>query len=142
MKLNKSQYFKYKMTLLNKDDLLLNISLSNSKKNNFLIGKYDFLIQYKKLSLILKNSYMSYNQEIQLRIDPNIEFLDKSININNIYLYFLIEIAQIKNIISFAGNKINESIIYENKEKIQNKLIYRNLVNNYIYNDNDNSIKN
>lgn len=85
---------------------------------------------------------MSYNQEIQLRIDPNIEFLDKSININNIYLYFLIEIAQIKNIISFAGNKINESIIYENKEKIQNKLIYRNLVNNYIYNDNDNSIKN
>ena len=138
---SKSQYFEYKITLLNKDDLLVNISLSDSKKNNFLIGNCDFLIPYTKLSLILKNSYVSYNQQIQLRIDPNIKFLDKSININNIYLDFLIEISQIENNISLAGNKINKSIIYENKEKIQNKLIYRNLVNNYIYNDNDNSIK-
>ena len=53
--MNKKKVKKYILQItLNKDDLLLNISLSDSKKNNFLIGNCDFFNTIYKIIFNIK----------------------------------------------------------------------------------------
>ena len=123
--------FIHKIKIMNKADLLLNIQLIDFLSNNSLIASCDLLIPFNKFNQILKNIFLTYHQQVQLRLnqDLNIKIIK---NINNIYLDLIIEITQIEANIS-SMNKNNKLEIYNYISKIPIKNNNENLINTYHY---------
>ena len=93
---NDNQIFMEELMILNNDDIILNIKLIDYTKRNALIGNANVLIPYIKINQMLKNVFISYHQQIQLRMNPNVKLklLNKELNnITNIYLDLIIEIS-------------------------------------------------
>ena len=93
---NDNQIFMEELMILNNDDIILNIKLIDYTKRNTLIGNANVLIPYIKINQMLKKIFLSYHQQIQLRMNPNVKLnhLNKEMNnISNIYLDLIIEIS-------------------------------------------------
>ena len=135
-------------------------------KNNILLGACDLLIPYQKINQMIRNIFLSYNQQVQLSINPSlkIKLLNKTLIISNIYLDLVIEITSVDNNKNYNNNKkicYSKSPIipkytnfYKNEsnrtygKSVHNNNYYKNMdinynvINNnylnYIANDNNN----
>ena len=120
---NKNKFFQYSFKIMNNNinELILYIKLIDFFHNCSIIGTYDLPIPFIKVNQMIKKIYSSYDQQIQLKMNPdlNLNNFDKKKNITNIYLDLIIEISSIESNIS----SINERNSYINFDYKENKPI-------------------
>ena len=161
-----NKFFHHSLKIENNTDIILKIKLIDFMKNNILLGACDLLIPYQKINQMIRNIFLSYNQQVQLSINPSlkIKLLNKTLIISNIYLDLVIEITSVDNNKNYSNNKkicYSKSPIipkytnfYKNEsnrtygKSVHNNNYYKNMdinynvINNnylnYIANDNNN----
>ena len=127
------QFFQHSLQIQNNTDLKLKIKLIDYMKNNILLGSCDLLIPYQKINQMIGNIFLSYRQQVQLKVNPSlkIKLLNKTLIISNIYLDLGIEITSLDNNKIFNNKKIGYS-----KTPIITKT--KNFYNNGLCRTNDN----
>ena len=115
-------FFESKVYVIDNCDMIFKIKLIDEINHNFLIGDYNLIIPFQKLSQMIKRSSSLYQRQIKLNMNPNIRM-------NSIYLDLVIEIFLDKKI----PNQLYQNYV-QGVNKSANKYINNNFYNNIDYN--------